>query len=76
MSKFVNVTEVVPAIPNVEQALDIQESVVIRDQSGRYIESLFVTTDGNFQGALGRVRREDVGEYAIRRMGHPSARNL
>lgn len=49
----------------------LTDGILIRDYSGRVVDTLLIMGDGHFRSPFGRVHRDDVGEYVIRVSGHP-----
>lgn len=52
------------------------ENFLIKDLFGELIEGVALLPDGHFQGRYGKIRREDLGEYVIRVIGHPVSAKL
>jgi len=48
-------------------------SMSIRDDVGRMIGTVMANVDGTFQTSHGRVKKEDLGEYVLRILGHEAA---
>jgi len=69
---FLDVSSIGPASSRfVPGESTLTDGILIRDFSGKIVDTLLITNDGHFRSFMGRVHREDVGEYVIRVAGHP-----
>lgn len=68
---FLDVSKVHPRHQMPEDKTYITDGILVRDFAGRIVESLLITPDGHFQSSLGKVHRDDVGQFVIRVAGHP-----
>ena len=69
---FLDVSKVSAANFPTQRDAGYADGVLIRDYSGKVVDSLLITPDGHFRSSLGKVHRDDAGEYVIRTSGHPS----
>lgn len=73
-NKFVDVKSIRPLPAALGDGAN--ENFLIRDFFGELLEGITVLPDGTFQGRFGKIRREDLGEYVIRVIGHPIVAKL
>ncbi len=73
---FLDVSAIGPSHFPTQSDAGMCDGVLIRDYSGKIIEGLLITPDGHFRSSMGKVHREDVGEFVIRCSGHPSRGHL